>query len=376
MTFASKIIELEQRLNRIRHESGQYQVAHARVPAGADEVVTPAALDETMEELSTTLEELRTLEEELIQRNQSLYETQQGLSAERRRYHDLFEFAPDACLVSTELGVILEANRATYGLFSTAPANLLNKPLTLFLAERPQRAELSNFMSEVRQSGRPCTIELELRRMRNGGTFPASFQAAPLLEQERCVGIRWVIRDITQQKRAQRDAELVALVSASTDPIISLGLDGCIQAMNPAAERLYGYASRALVGKPVSVLFSDARVPELLAILEQIEQHAVRSLETVHVTRSGATLQVQVSATMILDGTGHPKSIAMFVHDISASKQIETLLRERTLHLMESDRRKNVFLGLLAHELRNPLSAVLGAVELFGEPLLPASDRA
>jgi two-component system CheB/CheR fusion protein len=375
VTFARKIIEIEQRLDRIRSRSGQYPVTRAGAAPGAPE--TPStALDESLDELAASLAELRALETELQQRNQALHEMQQGLFAEQRRYQDLFEFAPDAYLISDHMGVIQEANHAACELFWTPQQSLLKKPLSTFLLDRSQRAELSKFMADVRQATGARTLELELKRVRSGGSFPANFHAAPMLEQGRCVGIRWMIRDITEQKRAARDAELVALVAASTDPIISLGLDGCIQSLNPAAERLYGYSSRMLMGRPVSVLFSADRVGEFFAFLEQVEMRSTsRSLETIHVTQRGATLQVQVNATVIRDGRDHPKSIAMFVHDISASKQIENLLRERAQNLFESDRRKNVFLGLLAHELRNPLSAVLGALELIGEPLLPSADR-
>lgn len=376
MTFAHKIIEIEQRLDRIRSRSGQYPVSRADAAPGAAGA-SSAALDESLDELAMSLGELRALETELQHRNQALHEMQQGLFAEQRRYQDLFEFAPDAYLISDHLGVIQEANHAACELFWTPQQSLLKKPLSIFLEDRSQRTDLSNFMAAVRQASGARTLELELKHVRSGGSFPASFHAAPMLEQGRCVGIRWLIRDITEQKRAARDAELVALVAASTDPIISLGLDGCIQSLNPAAERLYGYSSRMLMGRPVSVLFSADRVSEFFAFLEQVEARStIRSLETVHVTQRGATVQVQVSATVIRDGRDHPKSIAMFVHDIGASKQIENLLRERAQSLFESDRRKNVFLGLLAHELRNPLSAVLGALELIGEPLLPSEDRA
>ncbi len=376
MTFARKISELEQRLDRLRRVSGQYPAQRADAPA-ADGATHAPAVDETLEELSSSVEELRALEEELQGRSETLHVVQQGLFAEQRRYQDLFEFAPDAYLVSDHLGVVQEANRAACELFWMPQSSLLGKPLGLFTAERKDRSELSKFMADVRQASGALTAELQLRRMWNGGNFPAALRAAPMLEQERCVGIRWLIRDMTEHRRAQRDTELVALVAASTDAIISLGLDACIQSINPAAEQLYGYSSRALMGRPVTVLSSEDRAQEFLRMLEQVERGTpLRSLETVHVTQRGAALQVQVSATVILDGTGMPKSIALFVHDISASKQIENLLRERAHHLLESDRRKNVFLGLLAHELRNPLSAVLGALELIGEPLLSEADRA
>jgi two-component system CheB/CheR fusion protein len=53
------------------------------------------------------------------------------------------------------------------------------------------------------------------------------------------------------------------------------------------------------------------------------------------------------------------------VHDISARKELERQLRRRAEELAENDRRKDEFLAMLSHELRNPLAPILNAVELM-----------
>src|SRR5690349_3133189 len=64
-----------------------------------------------------SIEELQVAEEELRQQNDELNETQQQLMAQRQRYQDLFEFAPDGYLVTDAMGRIREANRAAIHLF-------------------------------------------------------------------------------------------------------------------------------------------------------------------------------------------------------------------------------------------------------------------
>ena len=67
---------------------------------------------EAIEELSTSLEELHVASEELSRQNTQLAAAQLAAQAERQRYQDLFDFAPDGYLVTDTNGVIREANRA------------------------------------------------------------------------------------------------------------------------------------------------------------------------------------------------------------------------------------------------------------------------
>ncbi|MEP1080144.1 hypothetical protein NDI52_32795 [Leptolyngbya sp. PL-A3] len=74
----------------------------------AQKVVLVTAL----EELQAVLEELQASETELHYQNQALLDTRQAVEAERQRYQELFEFAPDGYLVTDVNGKIQEANCA------------------------------------------------------------------------------------------------------------------------------------------------------------------------------------------------------------------------------------------------------------------------
>src|SRR4051794_37991270 len=67
---------------------------------------------EALEELATSLEELQVAEEVLRQQNEELEQTHAAVEAERLRYEELFQFAPDGYLVTDPEGIIREANQA------------------------------------------------------------------------------------------------------------------------------------------------------------------------------------------------------------------------------------------------------------------------
>ncbi|TVQ08246.1 MAG: PAS domain S-box protein [Leptolyngbya sp. DLM2.Bin27] len=102
--------------------------------------VEPALLDEALRELYFVLEELQTTDSDLQAQNHRLLDTQQQLDLERQRYRTLFELAPDAYLVTDCQGKIHQVNLTAAALFGVPQANLVNKPLIVFVepADRQQ----------------------------------------------------------------------------------------------------------------------------------------------------------------------------------------------------------------------------------------------
>jgi signal transduction histidine kinase/CheY-like chemotaxis protein len=92
-----------------------------------------------------------------------------------------------------------------------------------------------------------------------------------------------------------------------------------------------------------------------LVIVEQLETELQRSLLTREILAIGLALDESIAA-----------SIAAYVqHRDGAFKQIEENLRDQAAQLRAVDRRKNEFLAVLAHELRNPLAPILNTVEML-----------
>lgn len=104
-------------------------------PLGQQEVV-----QEAVEELATALEELTVTEEELRNQNEELLATRSELEAQRLRYEDLFESAPDGYLVTGNNGVIRKANRAAAEMLGVQQKFLTGKPLGSYIADADRAA--------------------------------------------------------------------------------------------------------------------------------------------------------------------------------------------------------------------------------------------
>ena len=114
--------------------------------ANATLVPSPELLPVALKELGVASEELQVAMEELTRQNEELLAARNRTEAERQRYQNLFEFAPDAYLVTDTGGNIREANRAASKLFRRQQRFIISKPLTSLVAidDRPLlRAKLS-----------------------------------------------------------------------------------------------------------------------------------------------------------------------------------------------------------------------------------------
>src|SRR5262249_26534902 len=79
---------------------------------------------------------------------------------------------------------------------------------------------------------------------------------------------------------------------------------------------------------------------------------------TVLVGRDGIERPIDDSGAPIRDESDQIRGVVLVFHDVSARRELERQLRDRAERLAEADRRKDDFLAMLAHELRNPLAPI------------------
>jgi PAS domain S-box-containing protein len=197
---------------------------------------------------------------------------------------------------------------------------------------------------------------------------------------------RWQIEQQNQvlagEVRARADAELgatgvrraadraqallAAVVESSDDAILTKSVDGRILSWNGGAERMFGYPAADVVSGPVTRLVPAHRQDEEAELLRRVSQgERVASFETERVARDGRIFDVSVTLSPIRDDGGQIVGASSIVRDMTARKALEATLRE-------ADRRKDDFLAVLAHELRNPLSPIRNSAALL--KLVGAAD--
>lgn len=157
---------------------------------------------EVLEEVNVSLEELKVAREELSQQNELLSVTKEQLELERQRYKELFEFAPDAYLVTDENGTIREANYTAATLLGVSQRFLIGKPLSIFVPET-QRRDFRLRINQLKIGELDRLREWELpMQPRKGDCFEAAITVSAVSNPEG-MNLRWMLRDITRRKQVE-----------------------------------------------------------------------------------------------------------------------------------------------------------------------------
>ena len=242
-------------MEKLEFLNRQITAAHTRAAALRQrlaEADAPASLpEEVLEQLYTALEELRVSEEELRAQNQELLAVQLLLEAEQQRYQDLFEFAPDAYLVTDPAGVIREANRAASALLGIGPRELAGKPIALYVADEDRRV-LRQALNRLAGVQAPLEWELQLRT-RDGAAVQAVCRVGVVHDGDgHLCALRWLVRDVSEHRRLQDEARQLAAVQAAH------------------AEAMAAQETLRFLGEAGAALTSSLRAEEVLATLAEL----------------------------------------------------------------------------------------------------------
>jgi len=203
--FAENMDKFVQKVNTVRQRS--YALQQGVSDSSQQPGVTPP---EALEELQVALEELRVAEEELRAQNEELRSARAQVEAERQRYHDLFEFAPDGYLVTDNTGIIREANRAAATLLNVSQQYLLGKPLINFIPYEERRIFRAK-LTQLHQVDWMQEWEINLRP-RDSKAFDAALTVSTVRDwQGNSAGWRWLLRDITARKQAEEKIRNIQL---------------------------------------------------------------------------------------------------------------------------------------------------------------------
>lgn len=153
---------------------------------------------------------------------------------------------------------------------------------------------------------------------------------------------------------------LAAIVESSDDAIISKDLNGIITSWNPAAEKMFGYTAREMIGKPILTIIPPELHSDEDMILGKIRSgEKIDHFETVRVTKTGLRLDVSLSISPVKDEQGNIIGAAKIARNITEKKKIENALRT-TEKLAAAGR----LAATVAHEVNNPLEAVTNLIYL------------
>jgi PAS domain S-box-containing protein len=305
----------------------------------------------------------RELEHEIAHRKrveQALREAEEYLRLTVESVKDFAIFTVDP------QGLVVTWNPGAERLFGYPEKEILGQRLAiLFTPEDRATGIPDQEIATAAAKGRSSDERWHLRK--DGGRFFASGVLTPIFDEEnRLRGFTKIARDITERKQADeavREAavRLKAIVETAVDGIITIDERGLIESINPAAERIFGYSHQEVVGRNITMLMCDPErgqhdhyLNEYLRTGRQRIIGTIREVRGLRKDDSVFPMELAVSETRL----GVRRIFTGIVRDITEFKRAVEALKD-------ADQRKDQFLAMLAHELRNPLAPISNAVQIM-----------
>jgi PAS domain S-box-containing protein len=159
---------------------------------------------------------------------------------------------------------------------------------------------------------------------------------------------------------------LSAIVDSSDDAIVSKNLKGIVTSWNKGAERIFGYTSDEMVGESILRLLPRERYSEEDDILSRLQRgERVDHFETIRQRKDGELIDVALTISPIRNEQGVIVGASKIARDVTAQKAALRELAEAHERLTRADRMKAEFISTLSHELRSPLTAIIGWIEIL-----------
>jgi PAS domain S-box-containing protein len=296
------------------------------------------------------------------------------LSASRaERLDGIINTTVDGIIVIDAVGRIEAFNRGAERLFGYPQSEVLGRNVSM-LMPFPYHEEHTSYLTRFLATGDAGIIgkgrEVTGRR-RDGTVFPLHLSVGEMTVggQRKFTGM---LHDLTERVRLEgqlgsSEARWRAIIDSAVDGIIVIDAHGRVETFNPAAERLFGYSAEEVLGRNVDMLMPSPYREEHDSYLARYLATGRAKIigigrEVPGLRKDGTTFPLHLSVGQI---TMHDeRKFTGILHDLSGRVEIEGQLREQAALAKLGE-----MAAVIAHEVKNPLAGIRGAIQVLGDQL-------
>jgi PAS domain S-box-containing protein len=285
-------------------------------------------------------------------------------------FQEFFESAPEPMVVVDYAGRIVAANPAGLKALGWRLEEVAEGGLAA-LVHPDDRDRVAEISRTLRENGGPVEVTA---RYRHGDGHYVWLAWIGVLHGDTLFGIA---RDVSRQHELEESlAEEAARSRGVLDTvmvgIVSIDEHGMIEAMNRAAERIFGLSARDAVGRNVRILMPEPYSHEhdtyLQRYLTSGEAHIIdRPRDIVARRADGMTFPIELAVSEVVfesHGTRR-RTFTGAVRDLTRREEVIAQMRDALEAAEHASRARSEFLSRVSHELRTPLNAILGFGQLL-----------
>ncbi len=282
---------------------------------------------------------------------------EQELRESEERFKTLSDLSFEGIIIHDH-GIVLDMNTSLEKMSGYSREELIGKNVIDKVIPEKYKGILKKFRYE-NKSG---PIEI-MGWKKDGSLISFEIEGKPIIYQNKPARVV-AVRDITQRKKAEEklreSEERFKLFSEISFEGILIHDDGIILDINTSFLRMSGYKREELIGKYVLDFVTSKRYHEI--ILNQWKEGKAGPIEIIGHNKTGKLVPVEVEAKNIVYKNKKVRMVA--IRDISRRKKAELKLQKQDKIIKQTNRELNTFLYRSSHDLRGPLTTLLGLTTL------------
>jgi two-component system sensor kinase FixL len=247
-------------------------------------------------------------------------------------------------MTATEIDLSLAADAAELGSwhFRDGRYHFDGRAQALFGSDSAASLRESELLDHIHRSDRSPVQESLHTQLYAGSDFDIDFRSQDgrwlRMRGKRPAGrddAFGVLLDIGRRRIEQQSlARFAAIIASSDDAIVGKSLDGVVTDWNEAAEKIFGYGAKEIIGQPISLLLPPGLDDEEREILRRIGRgERIEHFETRRRRKDGKIIDVSVTISPVVGASGQIIGASKIARDITQEKKAQQSLLEREAHL-------------------------------------------
>lgn len=246
----------------------------------------------------------------------------------------IVEASEDAIITKTLDGMVMSWNKAAEEIFGYTSDEMVGDSIMVLFP--PDRVDEEKFMLNNIKEGRRVKHFETVRLRKDGRPIHVSVTLSPIKDADgRVIGAAKIARDITERvKLEQMASHYQAVIQSSFDAVITETLGGIVTTWNPAADRIFEFSAKEMIGETLSAIIPLELLKEEERILQLVgDGKRIQPFDTVRCTKSGKRLAVSVTASPVLGADGLIHGVSKIVRLMGDQSKASSPLSRNTIRL-------------------------------------------
>ncbi len=254
-----------------------------------------------------------------------------ALRESEENYRHLVELSPDAIIVHREGKVVFVNSSSVKLMRAASPADILGKPVLSFVHPDSVPAVTARIQRMLAQGERAEALEEKFVRL-DGSQVDVEVVAMPIMFEDR-PAVQVVARDITERKKMTdalkaSEEKYRTLIETINTGIFMSSLDGRFLQANSAVVAMSGYDNvDEFMRIPAANLYANPE--DRVRFLDDLNKFGfVKNFQVRSLKKDGTSYWLSISAVLLKDEMGNPKSVLGSITDITERKNADDLIQK------------------------------------------------